>query len=81
MPLLPDHSVLIMITATSMLSGTGAVSALTGSGGEAGSQCDSPACFASKVRTAGLQRTTNEQAAACLAESKAAQDYVSGSAG
>ena len=39
------------MTATSMLSGTGVLSGLTGSGGNAGASCDpsDKACFASKV--------------------------------
>lgn len=45
------HSVLILMTSTSMLSGTGVLSGLTGSGGNAGASCDpsDKACFASKV--------------------------------
>ena len=46
------HSVLILMTATSMLSGTGLLSGLTGSGsGGAAGSCDTTdkACFASKV--------------------------------
>lgn len=49
--MLPPRSVLILMTATSMLSGTGLLGGLAGGGGGAAATCDATdtACFASKV--------------------------------
>jgi hypothetical protein len=81
MPCFTDHSVLIMITATSMLSGTGVVSSLTGGGGEASSQCDSRACFASKVRATELQSTASSRRQFVRLRARLRRTMLFGSAG